>query len=111
MPHMVINYARSIEADIDLNHLMQKVLETAEKTGLFSPEAIRVRAIPVDYYHALGGGKPFIYLEAKLFSGRTEEQKKMMADMLLDCIAGIVDPSVAISVEPHDMEKATYVKR
>ena len=108
---MVISYSRSLEEEIDINDLMKRVWEAADKTGLFNPEAIRVRARPFDHYYSVEGATPFVHLDAKLFAGRTDEQKQMMAGMLFDCISGMVDPSVAISVEPIDIDKPNYVKR
>ena len=111
MPHMIISYAKKLEKDVNLQDLVQTVFNTADETGLFTPDAIKVRALPVDYYVTSGSDKPFVHLDAKLFVGRTNEQKKMMVEMLYESLNALLPAETALSVEAIDMDKETYKKK
>ena len=111
MPHMVVSYAKSLEDKVNLQELVQAVWDASDKTGLFKPEAIKVRAFPVDYYLTANTDKPFVHVDAKLFVGRTDEQKQDMIKTLFDAVDGVVDESVKVSVEAIDMDKANYLMR
>ena len=50
MPHMVISYSQPLAQQVNLQKMVQAVWDASDKTGLFSPGAIKVRALPVEHY-------------------------------------------------------------
>ena len=110
MPHMVISYAKSLEDKADIKKIVQTVWETAEKSGLFTPAAIKARALPIEHFVTGGSDQLFVHVEAKMFGGRTEEQKKTLTKSMFDAVSGLVEKDVAVSAEAIDMDKATYSK-
>ena len=110
MPHMVISYAKPLEGKVDIKKLARAVWEAAEKSGLFTPDAIKSRALPVEHFVTGGTDQLFVHVEARMFGGRTEEQKKMLTKSLFDMVSGVVESDVAVSVEVIDMDKETYIK-
>ena len=110
MPHMVISYAKQVADTVDMAGLVQAVWDTSDKTGLFKPQAIKVRAFPVEHYLTANTDQPFVHIDAKLFSGRTDDQKQAMIQDLFDTVKSFVADDVSISVEAIDMNQATYIK-
>ena len=111
MPHMVISYARQLEDQIDIKALVQAVWNASEQTALFSAAAIKVRAFPVDHYLTANTDAAFVHIDAKLFVGRTDEQKQDMLTALFDAVDGMVANDIKISVEAIDMDKSNYRMR
>jgi len=110
MPHMVISYAKPIEEKVDIAKMVQLVWDTADKTGLFNPAAIKVRALPVEHFLTANTDQPFIHIDAKLFAGRTDEQKQAMIQDLFNALKGLVPDAVSLSVEAIDMDQSNYIK-
>nr|WP_321463334.1 5-carboxymethyl-2-hydroxymuconate Delta-isomerase [uncultured Cohaesibacter sp.] len=110
MPHMVISYAKPLEAEMEIKPLVETVWNVAEKSGLFTPAAIKSRALPVEHFVTGGSDKLFVHVEAKMFAGRTTEQKKALTKSLFDAITAMVGSQVAVSVEAIDMDKESYTK-
>ncbi|WP_135081414.1 5-carboxymethyl-2-hydroxymuconate Delta-isomerase [Terasakiella sp. SH-1] len=111
MPHMVISYAKSVEKQVDIQTLVQEVWNGAEESGLFNPDAIKARAFPVEHYVTANTDQLFIHVDAKLFVGRTDEQKQDMIQRVFDKMDALVSEDVALSVEAIDIDKPNYVKR
>lgn len=111
MPHMVISYAKPVEKQVDIQDLVQNVWNAADESGLFTPSAIKARAFAVDHFVTGNTDQLFVHVDAKLFIGRTDEQKQHMNKRIFDKIAALVSDDVAISVEAIDMDKTTYLKR
>nr|WP_321526076.1 5-carboxymethyl-2-hydroxymuconate Delta-isomerase [uncultured Cohaesibacter sp.] len=110
MPHMIITYAREIEDKTDIKALVKSVWDTAEKSGLFTPSAIKSRALPVDAFVTGGTDKPFVHIDARMFAGRTVEQKQTLVAALFETVTGAVGEGISVSVEAIDMDKACYIK-
>ena len=110
MPHMVISYAKQIADSVDIGKLVQAVWTISDQTGLFKPQAIKVRALPVEHYLTGEGDQPFIHIDAKLFAGRTDEQKQSMVQDLFDAVNSLVGEGITISVEAIDMDQGTYLQ-
>ncbi|WP_373236054.1 5-carboxymethyl-2-hydroxymuconate Delta-isomerase [Cohaesibacter celericrescens] len=111
MPHMVISYSKALAEKIDIQQLTQAIWDSADKTGLFTPQAIKVRAFPVEHYVTANTDQPFVHVDAKLFEGRTVEQKQGMLSGYFDVIANLVADDVSISVEAIELAKSNYLKR
>ena len=111
MPHMVIFYASKVAEETNIQDLVQNVWNASEATGLFDPKAIKVRAVPVEHFLTANTDQPFVHVDAKLFIGRTFEQKQDMIKKVFDSVDALVAPEVSISVEAIDMDKPNYIKR
>ncbi|MDV7341690.1 5-carboxymethyl-2-hydroxymuconate Delta-isomerase [Terasakiella sp. A23] len=111
MPHMVISYAKPVEEQVEIQKLVQEVWNGAEESGLFNPGAIKARALPVEHYVTANTDQLFIHVDAKLFVGRTDEQKQDMVKRVFDKMAALVSDDVSLSVEAIDMDKPNYIKR
>lgn len=110
MPHMVISYAKPLETQVDIAEIVKTVWHCAEKTGLFDASAIKARALPVEHFLNANTERPFVHVDAKLFEGRTTEQKQELTKSIFEGLEAILPEGTSISVEAVDMDKASYIK-
>ncbi len=110
MPHIVIEYSRSLEAEISPEKMMQTAHDTAFASGEFGEQDIKVRTLA--FGPALIGGKParFIHITVKLLDGRSEERKKEITGAILQAFQAYNLDVNCISVDARDMIRASYSK-
>ena len=111
MPHLIIEYAKPLAQDTDIQGLVDAVFDAAPASELFDPKAIKVRATGIDAYSTAGTDQAFIHVDIKLLPGRSSEQKKALSERVLDKVLSIVSDTVAVSVEINILDKDTYSKR
>ncbi|MEH6471847.1 MAG: 5-carboxymethyl-2-hydroxymuconate Delta-isomerase [Halopseudomonas sp.] len=111
MPHIVIEYAQSLDTALDLNALVKAVHEGAIRTGLFEPEAVKVRAIAYHHYLVAGQVSDFVHLRAHILSGRSEQQKKSLGLCLMESASAVAACVSSLTVEVVDMDRHSYAKR
>lgn len=111
MPHLIITYAAPLKQETDIQNLVDAAFAGAEQSALFTPSAIKARAIAVDTYNTGGTSQPFVHVEIKLLPGRTGAQKKDLAERVLEKITAHVSANVAISIELNDLDRDSYTKR
>ena len=110
MPHCIVEYAKDLETKIDLNELMTTTHFSVFSSGIFEEEDIKTRLIPYDIYRTGTTEKPFVHVTLRILPGRTEQQKDMLADVLLHHIAAMFNSDIAISVEIEDINQQSYRK-
>lgn len=111
MPHCIIEYARELESEHSIQNLVEQVHRSAAETGLFQPEDIKTRAIPVDHYFSENPSNTFVHVTAKILSGRTEEQKKHLSRSLLTTLDTELPQASIKTVEVVDIDRASYAKK
>ncbi|WP_067520842.1 5-carboxymethyl-2-hydroxymuconate Delta-isomerase [Endozoicomonas ascidiicola] len=111
MPHFVIEYSRSIEEFTPPDRLMFAIFQSAVQSGLFNETDIKVRMQPFDHYLLPVEGMGFIHVTAKILSGRNEAQKQMLAENVMNALAGLGFNNTMVSVDVEDMSRAVYLKR
>ena len=72
---------------------------------LFKPETIKVRVLAMQAMVVAGKGKPYIHVELKLLSGRTEQQKKHIAMLIKSALRKYQQP---LSVEVVDLSESYF---
>ncbi len=110
MPHLVVEYSRDIEDQVDISSLLHAAHDGALKSGLFGVEDIKVRAYPCD--HSLVGGKSgtSVHVTVYLLSGRDQAAQKALAELVLSHIEGLGLPLQSLSVDCRDMDRSVYKK-
>lgn len=111
MPHCIIEYTSELEPALDIKKLVNVTFDGIEKTGIFDPTAIKVRATKLDYYKSGLDRDDFIHLTVKILPGRTDEQKKLLTETILDSVSAIVGNTKSTSVEVVDLHGPSYNKR
>lgn len=111
MPHCIIEYSRSLESAIYTEKLIQAIQEAAISSDLFEASHIRARAMPYDHFISGYQVENFIHITLKILSGRSQQQKKRLSEMVLKALEGMGLHSISLTVEVVEMDKATYSKK
>ena len=108
MPHFVIECSENLLAQKSPAEIMQAVYDTAEATGLFAENDIKVRIRPYDLY-LLGRDKTdFMHVFAYIMEGRSTEQKAGLSRKIIEKLNGLFPQLSVLSMNVSDFEKATY---
>ncbi|MCD8563023.1 MAG: hypothetical protein LRY54_03020 [Alphaproteobacteria bacterium] len=111
MPHIIAEYTDHM--DVDMPGLLDKLHFTLAEQDTVNVQAIKTRAIPVQYVvlaDAKGGDK-MIHITLKLLPGRDDALKKTMAQALWQVTRDHVkDDRIAISAEVVELHAASYTK-
>lgn len=90
MPHLTLWYTDNLDVDVTTlcRSLCDKLLslKNADGKGVFPPGGTRVMAFPAAHW-AVADGKqdyPFVYLNLRIFGGRSPEVLKATGDAVLE---------------------------
>ncbi|WP_445400135.1 5-carboxymethyl-2-hydroxymuconate Delta-isomerase [Zobellella sp. An-6] len=111
MPHCVIEYSTTLGRQLSPSALVTAVHQGAFDSGLFEEADIKSRAVGYDYHHHGGARRDFIHVTLKILSGRTPEQRKALAALVLEALAGLGLEDISLTVEVVEMERESYAKR
>lgn len=108
MPHFIIDCSQDIIRQITADEIMNVVYETANSTGLFAPNDIKVRLRSFEQYK-LGQGKVnFIHIFGYIMEGRTTEQKANLSRLIISRLSELQIDTSFLSINISDFELATY---
>ncbi len=111
MPHFIINCSEDIIKLKTPDEIMQIVYDTAEATGLFAENDIKVRIIPFQYYKLGKTKKDFIHIFGNIMEGRTTEQKANLSRKIIEALNKIFPDISILSINIQEFEKATYCNK
>ncbi|HET7119225.1 MAG TPA: 5-carboxymethyl-2-hydroxymuconate Delta-isomerase [Hanamia sp.] len=111
MPHFIIDCSENLLLQKKPDEIMQAVYDTAEATGLFAKDDIKVRINPYKYY-LLGKTKnDFLHIFGNIMEGRTVEQKENLSRNIIEKLH-LMFPEISIlSINIREFEKATYCNK
>ncbi|MCK0107914.1 5-carboxymethyl-2-hydroxymuconate Delta-isomerase [Flavobacteriaceae bacterium S0825] len=111
MPHFVIDCSQQIIELKSPENIMQKVYDTAESTGLFAPDDIKVRINSFQHYTVGNTKADFIHVFANIMQGRNTEQKAKLSKQIVTELKAMFPEVPIISINIRDFEKATYCNK
>ena len=111
MPHFVIDCSEQIIKLKSPQEIIQNVYITAESTGLFLPEEIKVRINPFQYYTTGNTSDNFIHVFANIMQGRNTEQKANLSKQIVSELKAMFPEVSIISINIRDFESATYCNK
>lgn len=111
MPHFVIDCSEQIIKLKTPETIMQNVYDTAQLTGLFAPNDIKVRINPFQYYNTGNTKDDFIHVFANIMQGRNTEQKANLSKQIVTELKAMFPEVPIISINIRDFEKATYCNK
>lgn len=111
MPHCIIEYTSELEPELDIKRLVDVVFDGIEQSGLFDTTAIKVRANKLNYYKSGLDRNDFIHLTVKILPGRTDQQKLLLTESILNKIEQVVGNTKSTSIEVVDLHRPSYNKR
>jgi 5-carboxymethyl-2-hydroxymuconate isomerase len=115
MPHLTLEYTRNL-AGFNPAKTLAAVNAAMFDSGLFSEPDIKSRAIALDVFKVGVKAAPraFIHVAIRLLSGRSDEERKQLADAVLaalsDSLEGNGRQEIQLSVETADLHRASYAK-
>ncbi|MDW9379929.1 5-carboxymethyl-2-hydroxymuconate Delta-isomerase [Chryseobacterium sp. JV558] len=108
MPHFIIDCSQDILQLRTPEELMDAVYETADATGLFAPNDIKVRLQPYQYYRLGTDKRNFLHVFGYIMEGRTTEQKTHLSRQISIRLSELLTDISFLSVNINDFEAATY---
>ncbi|MCC2616838.1 5-carboxymethyl-2-hydroxymuconate Delta-isomerase [Aestuariibacter halophilus] len=113
MPHCVIEASQSLVDQFGADTLVEAVHQSAADSGLFDPEDIKTRLMPIAHYRCgSGSGRlAFIHCIVRIMPGRSEQQKAMLSNTVLNGLLSLSQQRVSLTVEVLDIDRACYSKR
>ena len=111
MPHCVIEYSSNLEQTNNISLLVQSIHEVLVNSELFDIGSIKVRATPFSFYLIGESIIPFIHSTVRLLAGRTDQQKKVLSQKILETIFKKFVTVENITVDILDINPNTYGKK
>lgn len=111
MPHCIIEYSQDMESIVQPVKLVEAVHKGVTNSDLFETSHIRIRAVPYENYISGYQVDYFVHTTLKILSGRNQQQKKTLSELVLRELEEIGLSAISITIEVADIERETYVKR
>lgn len=94
MPHQIIEYSANLDADMDVNALVNAMHDTATGIDALPTAGIRTRAIRHDHYKIADGHEDnaYIYVTLRIMAGRAPEVKKDAGERLFSTLREFIEP-------------------
>jgi len=111
MPHFIIDCSEDILNAKTPQEIMEAVYCSAEETGLFAEDDIKVRINPFKYYKLGKTKKDFIHIFGNIMEGRTTEQKSDLSRKIIRQLSHLFPDISILSINIREFEKATYCNK
>ncbi|WP_421807532.1 5-carboxymethyl-2-hydroxymuconate Delta-isomerase [Flagellimonas sp.] len=111
MPHFVLDCSDAVIKSQSPESIIQLVYQTAESTGLFDPQDIKVRINPFEHYIVGNAKDDFIHIFGNIMEGRSTEQKADLSRRIVSELKVLFPEVPIISINIRDFEKATYCNK
>ena len=111
MPHFIIDCSENILKVQPPATILRAVHDTAEATGLFRKNDIKVRIRPFEYFYNGENNPAFLHVFANILEGRTVEQKADLSKRIVTELKAMFAEVPIISMNVREFERATYTNR
>lgn len=111
MPHFVVDCSESILSIHNENVINEQLHHTANSTGLFSENEIKVRVNSFKIFLVGHKKEDFIHVFANIMEGRTTEQKANLSRVIVEKLAEMFPDIANIAMNVRDFDKATYCNK
>lgn len=111
MPHIVIEYSQDVADQVDIDQLIGAAHDAALSSQLFPEYDIKTRACAYRYHRTGQTQHSFVHVTLHLLDGRSDAQKSMLSEKLLDGILRLLPGVVSVGVEICDIHRQSYRKR
>jgi 5-carboxymethyl-2-hydroxymuconate isomerase len=111
MPHFIIDCSDEIINQKSPEEIMQAVYETAEGTGLFVKNDIKVRLNPYKYYKLGNSKKDFIHIFGNIMEGRSMEQKANLSRKIIEKVNQLFPDISILSINIREFEIESYCNK
>ncbi|PKF74540.1 5-carboxymethyl-2-hydroxymuconate Delta-isomerase [Chryseobacterium sp. PMSZPI] len=108
MPHFIIDCSQDILQQKKPDEIMDTVYKTAESTGLFAPNDIKVRLQTYQYYQLGNNKNNFLHVFGHIMEGRNTEQKADLSKQIVAELTKLFPDISFLSANINEFEAATY---
>lgn len=112
MPNLMMEYSHSVDERVNIQKLLEDLHQVAIESGLFEVSSVKSRAISCHDW-LIGeeaDSQDFIHITFELLSGRTLEQKKELANQLMQVLKEQVGPVRSLTINVRDMDLESFLK-
>jgi 5-carboxymethyl-2-hydroxymuconate isomerase len=111
MPHIVIEYSKTLETKVDVTLLMQNAVNVLIDSEQFTPPAIKARALAYSDVVLHESFTDFIHVTVSILEGRSTTIRSEITDSIFKLLKKHTsDKRVSLSVDLHEMNKEVYRK-
>jgi 5-carboxymethyl-2-hydroxymuconate isomerase len=113
MPHLVIEYSRKLEHEIDITELRKKLHTLLSQQQPFTINDIKSRSIAYDDYNVgeISANNHLFHIQLRVMSGKTREQLSNFSTVLGECASKALPSNTALTVETVTMPSEYYFKQ
>ncbi len=111
MPHLIIEYSKNLDRDIDIDELIAELHETAAGIDALPMAGIRTRAAAREHYRIADGhaDNAFINVTLRIARGRSVEERRGAGETLFAALRRFVDDvfrrrPLALSFEVQEID-------
>jgi len=112
MPHLIIEYSKNLEPDIQLRALMEDLHAALGEAETVDPNRIKSRAIAYD--HVMVGtdnqSNKMVHVAVLMLDGRPLALQQSISAKLHTIAKNSVDADISVTVEYREMDAKTYQK-
>ena len=111
MPHIIVEYQEGLATDDEVDAILRTIHHSIADSELFKANQIKTRAYAFRQFTNGGVGQdPYIHIQARIKSGRDDDNKTRLGEVILSGLANLNIPASVITVEIIDMHRASYGK-
>lgn len=110
MPHIIVEYQDQAINKSQLESVLLAIHNAISESGLFKYDQIKTRAYEFKAHTNAGINNPYIHVQARIKSGRDEDNKKQLAKVILSAFELFSLKASVVTVEIIDMDRASYGK-
>ncbi|MFP3597837.1 5-carboxymethyl-2-hydroxymuconate Delta-isomerase [Chryseobacterium sp. SIMBA_029] len=111
MPHFIIECSKNILQQRTPEEIMNVVYETADSSGIFALNDIKVRLHPYEYYRLGDQKDSFLHIFGYIMEGRSTEQKAVLSKQICTNVTALFPDISFLAVSIHELEAATYCNK
>ncbi|GDY25015.1 MULTISPECIES: 5-carboxymethyl-2-hydroxymuconate Delta-isomerase [unclassified Agarivorans] len=111
MPHCVIECPADLARIVNFDVLVEAVHDAVEASGLFADGDVKARLVLANHYRVGGKRAPYVHTSVHILSGRSELQKKHLADAVAKAVCELLPSVKMVSVEVRDIAQQYYSNR
>lgn len=111
MPHFIIECSENVLEISSAENIMETVYSVAESSGLFAKGDIKVRIAPYSLYKLAEGKHHFLHVFAYIMEGRTQEQKKVLSERIIEQLNLLLPELSVLSMNISDFELIGYCNK
>lgn len=111
MPHFILDCAQNISRLTNPAGLVSAMHDAADESGLFDVGDTKVRCNFYNAYTVGGTSDDFVHVIGYLLSGRSDEQKRQLAQRMVRRLMALLPTVDTLSIDLRDIERMGYANR